>query len=288
MNPKLLPLLAAGVVLAACSTPQATSTSGAPNQATHATYKVQAVGDPVVVPSANPATSVPMPFFKMSQIQANIEDVDANADLFNGAMPAAGASTIAFNLVAQEQLNKAGSLDTSGQIEFQDRTRNLSFKGKVDDMSAYLSDQILYSSLAGPLDIVDAADPDDNATPKPGCKYNVDWSWNCDRNARDRNGNCAWTHTWSRNKSDCNRTGYRTQGLSSFLSALVAKSNRSVGAAVANTLDLDAAYRFSLDIGNSTPYQVVFCFKVTKVGETDPVYQYSGVSEKGKLKLMLK
>ncbi|MFN3430465.1 MAG: hypothetical protein ACK46X_10965 [Candidatus Sericytochromatia bacterium] len=298
MKSKLFILVATSVAIIGCGAPATTPQPDATGaRGASGTYKVQALGDEVVAPVVS---AVPMPFFRKNQLSADLEDGDAFADMLAGMplvgssdseAPPVGDSKVAFTVTATETLTNAGQFITSGEIDFQDRGRNLRFRGKVDDMSAFLSEQILYATVTGPIEKGTQDTP--NAEPPTGGGINHGKCREWKKEAKCRLGRHEKTcREWSHYKSK--KGGYSVKSWSWFFVSLINQrlnlqnkptkgSSDSTGQEI-----LGPGYRFSLDIGEHSPYQVVFTFKATKVGEDVPFYQYSGLSEKGKLKLTLK
>jgi hypothetical protein len=296
MKSKLFILVATSVAVIGCGAPATTTQPDGP-QGAAAGYKIQAAGDEVLAPVVS---AVPMPFFRKNQLSADMEDGDAFADMLAGMplvgssdteAPPVGDSKVAFTVTATETLTNAGAFVTSGEVDFQDRGRNLRFRGKVDDMSAFLSEQILYATVSGPIETGTTDTP--NVEPPTGGGINHGKCREWKNTAKCRLGRHEKTcREWASFKAK--KGGYSVKSWSGFFVSLLNQRVNLQNGATKGKSDntgqeiLGPGYRFSLDIGEHSPYQVVFTFKATKVGEDVPFYQYSGLSEKGKLKLILK
>ena len=188
MKNVLLTLMATGVALTGCGAP--------PSSLNAATFSQDST---LENPYQLQGGKSPKPFFKKDQLEVRLEDGDAAAEILEGYAPADQASKIKFSVKGMEKLSKSHEFVTNGKLDFQDKTRKLRFRGKVDDKSSYLSEQILYANLQGYL---------------------------------------------------------------------------------------DDGSRFTMDIGEISIYQVFFTFQVTRDDQT--LYRYTGIAEKGKLRLQLK
>jgi hypothetical protein len=156
MKTKLLTLVAVGVTLTGCGAPDSASMSAATfgQEAAAAASALDVTDEPTAAPTAEP-TPAPKPaktFYNQQQLILSMQDAQASADTFDGAMPENPASKVKFNVQGTEKLASDSSFVTDGKLSFSDLTHKRHFQGKMDDSSEFVSTYILYANLTGTLD----------------------------------------------------------------------------------------------------------------------------------------
>lgn len=288
MKLRLSAIVAACVLLTACAAPDTSSPAPtAQRQAAPAmrpTYSIKGLT------GVGSTASVAMPFVATDKLTATLDDTDAKADLVEGApptAPTAPTSQIAFAVTSVKQLSSDGSATTSGEIDFQDLTRKIRFHGLVDDMSAFLTDASLLSLYADIGGTLEKATSSPASHGSGGCRKAFslgkfeggkfeDAPFFGSRCNRPRGGNhtknCLIAHR-DPNCHDPSHCKDRPDG---------SACNGGDGTQI-----LDSNYRFALEVAQTSATEVRFTFCATKIGETTPFYQYSGISDSGKLSLTL-
>jgi hypothetical protein len=160
MKTKLLTLVAVGVTLTGCGAPDSASMAAATfgQEAAAAASALGVTDAPTAAPTAEPTpapTPTPKPaktFYNQQQLILSMQDAEASADTFDGAMPEDPASKVKFNVQGTEKLASDSSFVTDGKLSFSDLTHKLHFQGQMDDSSEFVSTYILYANLTGTLD----------------------------------------------------------------------------------------------------------------------------------------
>jgi hypothetical protein len=324
MKNKLITLSLACAVLLGCgepaTTPRATEVvQAAASSAAGGTYKVQAVGDV-------PAQAVP--FFRKSEVTGSMEAANATATTTTNQTPVVSEAQIKFDFLGVDTLADQSMFAASGEVDFYDLTRGLRFHGEVKDVVAVLTDNTLMTNLSGKLvkandgavdkpckdarhgrkdhrclkDLKKCWDQYKKDHAGKACKW--DFGGRCRPgdpghvgHSADRDGRCSYNGnghddknwSWGSNQNGKGWDHDDKSRLSGFFRKIFTVGSNQGPSQTFTELDLTGGYSFQLMVFEVTPTEFQYIFTVTPDANPDaPRYEYTGLSQKGKLDLTVK